>query len=138
MLKSSPNTGTCPNPSVGQPPCHLRLGIGIICLLFLVFPAASGAQQQNKRSVLATRNAGSTRQPDAAGEQLQKMYDAERAAAETGSSAEVEEASQKLAAMALREMGALSAAELHYDDSIKQYQRSLTLQDVRRFASGWR
>ena len=107
--------------------------LGLVCALSLAFLLVvapfSVAQQQSKRSVASPRNSTSKQQADVAGAQLQKMYDAERAAAQTGSPAAVEDASQKLAAMVLCEMAALSAAQLHYEDSIKQYQRSLTLED---------
>ena len=63
-------------------------------------------------------------------EQLQKLYDAERAAARNGSPVEVEDASQKLAAMALREMAALDVAQRRYEDAIAHYKRSLTLEDA--------
>ena len=109
----------------------LRLGLGVFSLiLFLVFAPCSVAQQPGKSTSTASRTATSKQQADAAGEPLQKTYDLERAAAQTGSPAAVEDASQKLAAMALREMAALSAAELRYEDSIKEYERSLTLEDL--------
>ena len=110
---------------------HLPSGVGAFCLIFcLAFAPGSAAQQRSQRTSTPSHTASSTQPTDVTGEQLQKMYNVERAAAQTGSPAAVEDASQKLAAMALREMAALSAAQLRYDDSIKQYQRSLTLEDV--------
>ena len=130
---SKPLSSACTrfHPTIGRILSDLHFGVGFFSLIFfLALVPWSAAQQQNKRTSTASRTATPKQQADAAGEPLQKMYDVERAAAQTGSPAAVEEASQKLAAMALREMAALSAAQLRYDDSINQYQRSLTLEDV--------
>ncbi len=78
----------------------------------------------------ASQRSGASKPQTTPVEQLQKLYDAERVAAQKGSPAEVESASQKLAAMALSEMAALEIAQRRYEDAITHYKRSLTLEDV--------
>lgn len=89
----------------------------------------SSAAQNKPRPVPAAQNTQSMRTDNSVRE-IEKLYEAERGAARTGSPAAVEEASQRLAAAALREMGGLATAQLQFDDSIKSYRRSLTLEDV--------
>jgi tetratricopeptide (TPR) repeat protein len=86
--------------------------------------------QQHQKPVTSPGSPISKTQTGSPVEQLQMLYDAERAAARSGSPAEVEEASQQLAAMALREMAAIEVIERQYDDSIAHYKRSLTLEDA--------
>lgn len=108
----------------------LRLAGGLLFCLLVPQQPQLLAQQHQKQPGTSPRLPISKTQNASPVEQLQKLYDAERAAARSGSPAEVEEASQKLAAMALREMAAIEVVDRRYDDSIAHYKRSLTLEDA--------
>ncbi len=118
-----------------RPPEHhifrsrgVYLGAWLLCFFLGSLPLF--AEQHQGKAPSPSRSPISKTQTPTPVEQLQKLYDAERAAARNGSPAEVEDASQKLAAMALREMAALDVAQRRYDDAIAHYKRSLTLEDA--------
>ncbi len=111
-------------------PQGVHLGTWLICLLFGLLPVHLLAEQRQGQTPTPPRSTASKTQSVTPVEQLQKLYDSERAAARNGCPAEVEDASQKLAAMALRELAALDVAQRRYDDAILHYKRSLTLEDV--------
>ena len=119
MSKPLSSACTRPHRTIGQFLSDLRLGTwGFLSHLFPDPCSVVRGAAAKQCTTTASRTATTSKQhADAAGEPLQKLYDSERAAAETGSPAAVEDASQKLAAIALWEMASFCGA-LRYDDAI--------------------
>src|SRR5262249_33312464 len=109
--------------------CRTLLPV-LLLLLPVLYPCKSSGEQAASKTRPAAKNPTVPAAPASVGDDLVRRIEAQRAAVRSGDPAAIEQTSQKVTAVALREMAGLRALAGDWPQAIQLYRQSLDLEDV--------